>query len=142
MLDDNNFFRKKFIDYYSIDIGSIEKLLQEETSTSEICAISLSDYESQIVLFATPNNEVHKNSRKNSKLISLILKNNQKINIKEKFVGLQVNTDFKIEISKYIEWNRELLLYVIFDNHKINLALASNKLEKLILNIESILNND
>ena len=142
MVKDSDFFKKKFIDYYNIDMSHIEALLLDELKSGEILTISLSDEESQIILSSTGDEKFQQETIENNETISLIIDNTKLLKNEEKFVELKVTTDLRIQITKHIVWKRNLLLYIIFDIHKTNMALANNKIANIIKNIESILNND
>lgn len=142
MVDEGTFFQKKFIDYYNIDMHSIEQLLLNELKSSEIIALSLSDCESQIILSSTGDEKFHQETTKNNNIVSIITKSIKSFATKEEFIDLEVTTHSHIEISKHIFWKRNLLLYIIFDVEKTNLALANNKVVNSIKNIKNILNNN
>lgn len=144
MLNDNNFFKEKFIDYYSFNMDSVEKLLKRAMEAKEIISISLSDYESQIILFYETNQDFQDIDIKdkiieNTQIISSISNNFKYIKSDKEFLYINTNTTSQIEIDRYIFWKRKLLLYIIFDNQKINLVLANKKVDNLIKEIENLL---
>ena len=144
MLNDNNFFKEKFIDYYSFNMDSVEKLLKRAMEAKEIISISLSDYESQIILFYEINQnfqdiDIKDKIIENTQIVSSISNNFKDIKSDKEFLYINTNTTSQIEIDRYIFWKRKLLLYIIFDNQKINLVLANKKVDNLIKEIENLL---
>ena len=141
MLNENDFFRKKFINYYKIDMDSIEKLLHSILDTDNIHGILLSDYESNIRLSSTNDKKFKADAINNNKIISLIDKNIYKLDKNKKFEEFITTTEDRIYISRHIKWKRDMLLYIIFDVNKTNIALATNRVKHIIIDIEKILNN-
>lgn len=141
MVSDSSFFKKKFINYYHIDIDSIEDLLLDAVASGETLALSLSDCESHIILSSTGDERFQEESVENNKMISLLTNNVQSLKSEEQLVELQVTTHSQIEINKHIFWKRKLLLYMIFDRDKTNLALANKKISNIIITIENLLNH-
>ena len=141
MVNENDFFRNKFINYYKIDMESIEKLLHNILDTDNIYDILLSDYESHIRLSSTNDTKFKDDAINNSKIISLIDKNIYKLDKNRKFEEFITTTEDRIYISRHIKWKRDMLLYIIFDVNKTNIALATNRVKHIIIDIEKILNN-
>jgi hypothetical protein len=141
MLNENDFFRKKFINYYKIDMDSIEKLLHSILDTDNIHGILLSDYESNIRLSSTNDKKFKADAINNNKIISLIDKNIYKLDKNKKFEEFITTTEDRIYISRHIKWKRDMLLYIIFDVNKTNIALATNRVKHIIIDIEKILHS-
>lgn len=141
-MDSSSFFQKKFIDCYDIDIHSIEDLLLDELTSDEILALSLSDSESHIILSSTVDEKFQEETIENSKIVFRIVNNTKLLKSGDEFVECMVTTYLHIESSKYIAWKRNLLLYIIFDAQKTNLALAHNKIEDIAKNIKNLLNHN
>jgi len=141
MLEESDFFRDKFIDYYSIDMKSIEELLFDKLKSDEIYGISLSDYDSQIILSSTGDEKFQDETIANNDIISIISKNIDLMDRSKKFEEFIVSTEDSIYISRYMEWKRDILLYLICDAKKTNIALATNRAKHIAVDIEKILNN-
>ena len=135
MKKDSNFFKNKFINYYGIDMTHIDELLLDVFNSDELLSLALSDYESQILLSFIGDKKYKQYIMNNNEIV-------YPINSADDFIELMVTTDMQIHISIHIRWKRSLLLYVIFDIKKTNLALANNKIKSIIKNIKKILNNE
>ena len=141
MPSDADFFRQTFIDYYHIDIDPVEAMLRDQSQSGDILGIALRDYESKIILFSSDTAHFHAQCMKNSHFVSLVAGAVTSITRDEPFQSLQVCSDTETEINAFISWKRNLLLYVIFDSHKINIALANTVTKHIAKTIKSLLEN-
>jgi len=139
---DNYLFKKKFIDYYNIDMTHIDELLSDVFNSGEMLSLSLSDYESQILLSFIGDKKYEQSIIDNNETLLLLINNIKSLKNRDEFLEIMVTTDTQIHISVHIEWKRNLLLYIIFDIKKTNLALAKNKIKTIVKNIKEILNHE
>jgi len=140
MIDDSEFFRKKFIDYYNINMSKIELLFADLLKEEDILRLSLSDAESQLLLSYSSDEKFLEENMNNNHILEILIKNLKSISSEEDFRELTLRTNRHIKMSRYIVWNRDLILYIVFDIDKINIAFANKKIDNIIKNIESILN--
>ncbi len=133
---ENNFFKDKFIDYYNIDIKVIDKLVNDNIGLDGILSISISDYQSNIIL-SSKNIDIE-NILLNNDISQSMIKNSILLN--QSFNKYILSNTFQIQISQYIKWERDIILYVIFNIKKTNIALAKNRIEYIILELNNILN--
>ncbi|MFK5975244.1 MAG: hypothetical protein QM493_01940 [Sulfurovum sp.] len=121
----------EFLVQNNIDIVKIKKVLNEVLDFEGTVAVSLVDYQSELILYSVnyDNFDITLVSDNNNKVVHSIIKMIDNHNRQYKdIVDIVIVHEHHIYIYTYLNLDRDFFIYLIIDNKKTNLALARNKI--------------
>ena len=124
---------EKFLIRNDIDIDIINNALNEILELNGAIAVSLVDWESEIILSSISKSDLDIDlaSNKNNSVVKAVVSMVSSINSKE-IKDMVVLLKNQIHISTYIDGNRGFFLYLILDAQKTNLALARSRVDIIV----------
>ncbi len=137
MLSNSNSFQERLLEKFlirnNIDIDIINSSLNEILELNGAIAVSLVDWESEIILSSISKSDLDIDlaSNKNSSVVKAVISMVSSINSKD-IKDIVVLLKNQIHISTYIDGNRGFFLYLILDAQKTNLALARSRVDMII----------
>ncbi len=135
MIGDISAFYKKIVKRVfrgsSIDEEYIEDALNQILELKGVIAVSLIDWQDEIVLGAKNNIDFNivDASKSNAKMIKLKMDIIQKLDLDNSIEEILVTLDNQIHIINILSDYPELCLYVALDSNRTNLALARGRVK-------------